>query len=145
MVAADLMTFDTSRFPLVTLVLPSRMTAVSVASLTAGFEQLFARRSKFIVIADIRPMQHVPDALSRRALTDALSLPAFRDMQHRYQLGSANILESAPIRAALTAVLWVWSPSVPMYAASSMQDAEAWCLARLADAGVMMQDQARRA
>lgn len=130
--------FDESRFPVVVMRLPPALTAASVLSLGEGFNRVFARRSKFAIVADLRTVKHAPDALTRRKLTDQLSDSALRTRQELYQVGSANIVESAPIRAALTAVLWVWSAPVPMYAAASLEDAETWCRARLKEHGVVV-------
>jgi hypothetical protein len=127
---------DDSRFPLVFLVCPYELTPDFMTEFERGFESLFARRSKFVMICDLCAVGKVPDALMRKRLADVLNRPDFKERQAAYQVGSANLIASAPIRAALTGLLWLWHPSSPMAAPSSRAEAIKWSLERLREANV---------
>jgi hypothetical protein len=127
---------DDSRFPLVFLVCPYELTSEFMNDFERGYERLFARRSKFVVICDLCAIGKVPDALMRKRLADVLNRPDFKERQATYQVGSANLIASAAIRAALTGLLWLWHPSSPMATPSTRAEAIKWALERLREAHV---------
>ena len=127
---------DDSRFPIVFLTCPSELTSAFLTDFEQSYERLFARRAKFVVVCDLRMIAKVPDALMRKRLSDILNRPDFKAQQERYQVGSANVIASAAVRAALTALLWVWQPTSPMYAPRDHHDAIEWSISRLREVGV---------
>jgi hypothetical protein len=135
--------FDESRFPLVILRCPAAFDLRAAEALQRGLERLFARQQKFSLVCDIRPITRVPDAVVRKRLADVMNLPHVREGQTRWQLGSANIVDSAPLRAALTALLWLWTPPTPMANVAGMDDAVQWSLDRLRAANVAIPDSLR--
>ncbi|AKF07426.1 hypothetical protein [Sandaracinus amylolyticus] len=128
--------FDESRFPLVVLRCPTAFDVRGAEALQSGLERLFARRQKFVLVCDIRPVSRVPDAVVRKRLADVMNLPQVREGQAQYQLGSANVVDSAPLRAALTALLWLWTPPTPMATFAGTDEAVRWSIERLRAAGV---------
>lgn len=130
------MIVDDSHFPLVILSLGREFDQASIATFERGMEKLFARREKFAIACDLRALSKAPDAIVRKQLTDLLNREDFKAKQDRYQVGSSNIVDSAPIRAALTAVFWLWRPRAPMHAASDLPEAATWAVGQLRAAGV---------
>ncbi|UJR79984.1 hypothetical protein [Sandaracinus amylolyticus] len=128
--------FEENRFPLVTLRCPSAFDLRAAEALQSGLERLFARRQKFVLVCDIRPVSRVPDAVVRKRLADVMNLPRVREGQSQFQVGSANVVDSAPLRAALTALLWLWTPPTPMGTFAGVAEAERWAIERLRAAGV---------
>lgn len=127
---------DDRHFPLVFLICPREITSEFIAEFERGFDALFARRQKFVMICDLSAVGKVPDALTRKKLADVLNRPDFKERQAAYQVGSANLVDSAPIRAALTALLWIWHPPSPMSAPPTRAEAVRWGLDRLREEGV---------
>lgn len=130
------MIVDASRFPLVRLNLPSAFTLDTLRELTEGYDALFARKSKFMVVCDLRPMASVPDAIVRRAVAEYFNRADVRSLQARYQLGSANIIASPLVRAGVTALLWLWEPPLPLDTVATEEEALASARKRLVDAGL---------
>lgn len=122
---------DDTHFPLVFLTCPREITPEFMVEFERGFESLFARKSKYVMVCDLCAVAKVPDALMRRRLADVLNRPDFKERQASYQVGSANLIDSAPIRAALTALLWIWHPPSPMATPATRADAIKWSLERL--------------
>lgn len=123
--------FEETQLPIVLLRCAPQLGAGAAAELDAGFERLFARRARFAMVCDLREVRSVPDALVRKRLADVLNRPDFREQQGRYQVGSANVIASAPIRAALTALLWLWTPPSPMTVVPDLDEAARWSIGRL--------------
>jgi hypothetical protein len=126
---------DDRHFPLVFLNCPRDINAEFIVEFERGFEALFARKQKFVMICDLSAVGKVPDALTRKKLADVLNRSDFKDRQAAYQVGSANLVDSAPIRAALTALLWIWHPPSPMTAPPTRAEAVKWGIERLREAG----------
>lgn len=125
------MLLDLSAFPVVLLRCPEKFTAATVTALAAEYEKAFERREPFVVVCDLRPIAEVPDALVRKALAEMLNSPKFKERHDALQLGSANVIASAGIRAALTALLWLWRPASPMVSVATIEEGVAWARQQL--------------
>lgn len=123
--------FEETHFPVVQLRCAPQLGAGAASELDGGFERLFARRARFAIVCDLRSVTSVPDALTRKRLAEVLNRADFRAQQGRYQVCSANVVASAPIRAALTALLWIWTPPSPMSVFAELDEAVRWSTGRL--------------
>ena len=131
------MDIDDSCWPVVVATCPTTFPLESVGEMATAFGKLLARREKFVLIVDARPLRQIPDARWRKELAAWMNDPGFRDTQARYNLGSANILPvAAPLRAVMTAITWLWNPPTPQSYPGEMRDAIDWALERLDKAGV---------
>jgi hypothetical protein len=129
---------DCSKWPLVIATCPHELNLDSIGTLTRAFDECFARRERFALITDTRPLTRLPDAIWRRTLGDWLNEPVFRLRTGRYNVGSATIFTSRLTRSTMTAILWVWKPPAPQFAASNMVEAADWCCDMLTRAKVPM-------
>lgn len=122
--------FDETMFPAVVLTCPRELDAASIDSLGEGLHRLLERREKFVMICDTRGTG-VPDALVRKRLADLMNRAELQERQSRYQLGTVNIIESFGVRAALTALRWLWTPPNPMTSVATFPEAAVWAIERL--------------
>lgn len=133
------MVVDDRRFPLVFVTCDREFTSASVDAFDSGFSRVLDRGTRFAVIADMRAVQQLPPRDVRRRLNAVLLRPDLRDRQAVLQVGSANLVDSVLIRAALGVVMWAWNPSWPVVTSATGEEAIAWSLARLRDAGVCVE------
>jgi hypothetical protein len=122
--------FDETMFPAVVLTCPRLLDESSIDSLAEGLDRLLQRRTKFVMICDTRGTG-VPNAVVRKKLAELMNRGDLQERQARYQLGTANIIESVGVRAALTALLWLWTPPNPMASVATLPEAAQWAIGRL--------------
>jgi hypothetical protein len=125
-----------SAWPVVLVDCPERLSRETVTTLADAFDRIFDRREKFAVMVDTSRVRHVPDAPWRKAMAEWMNDEAFKAKQSRYNVGSANVLRSAPMRGALTALNWLWKPPTPQGYPADLLEAVDWCIARLGEHGV---------
>jgi hypothetical protein len=130
------MKIDDRAWPLVITTSPPAPGPESIDTLVAYFDVCFQRRERFALVTDSRQVVTMPDAIWRKRLADWMNEPTFRQRSARYNVGSAVVLTSGPVRATLTAVTWLWKPPTPQHYCSSMDDAVAWCVGKLEAAGI---------
>jgi hypothetical protein len=130
------MQFDDSAWPLVIATTPALLTHASIDAMERGYDGYFARGELFAVITDIRLVEVVPDALWRRHLGEWMERPDVRENHRRLTVASATVMSSPAVRAALTAIHWLWRPRTPQRYTSSMPEAVTWCAEALSAAGV---------
>jgi hypothetical protein len=122
---------DDDLWPLVVATISDGAGADSLEVFARYFDECFARGERFALIVDTRDVHHIPDALWRKRLAEWMNEPSFRQKNARLNVGSATILTSAPVRATLTALQWLWKPPSPQHYASDMRDAADWCMEKL--------------
>jgi hypothetical protein len=118
----------TSSWPVVVIVGPAHWEAGWVQDLDKQMGALFARRERFAIITDTRPITSVPGAAERKPLTEWLRRPEHLRNQARWNVGSATLMTSAVMRGALQAIYWVWTPASPQMAAKDLDEAWNWCV-----------------
>ena len=123
-------------FPLVTIVPPAVYDEQAVRSVIEGCERNFARGERFAMITTAP--QGVPDARTRKVLTEWSNAPAVRRKTKELCVGAATVLPNPVARGIMTAVLWVWSPPAPHEVSDSDASAIDWCLRKIADAKLPM-------
>lgn len=135
------MLVDDTRFPLVFVVCERNFTLDSVDEIDRGFARVFARGERFAVIADMRAIESLPTAEVRKRLTNVLNRPDFRERQVRYQVSSANLVDTVLVRAAVGVVMWGWNPPWPVTTPATESEAVRWSIERLREAGVTVDEE----
>ena len=130
------MKVDDSAWPLVVATMPASPGMADLDVLQRYFQGCFARGERFAMISDSRAIRTIPDAVWRKHLVEWMNDPAFRRKNARWNVGSATVMSSAAVRAALTALQWLWKPPSPQYYTGTMPDAISWCVAQLEAAQV---------
>jgi hypothetical protein len=128
--------FDRGAWPLVVLRCPARVEEGSLAPLIDDFEACHAQGHRFALLVDATAMQNMPSARWRRGLTDWANDPRVLAETRRYSVGTALLIASPLARGVYTALLWLWKPPTPHYAAATMSAAIEWCCQRLTLAAV---------
>ena len=123
-------------WPIVVLVLPSRIDQSFVHLLDTSFARVFARKQRFALITDTRPVIDLPKAKERKLLTDWASRPDQLLNQKTWNAGSSTIVQNAIFRAVLQGLYWVWTPTSPQHAARDEDEAFVWCVQLLAKEGI---------
>lgn len=130
------MEIDDSAWPLVIATCPSVPKVESIDALERYFVTCFHRRESFAMITDTRPVHQLPDAKWRQRLAAWMNEPGFREKNGRYNVGAATIISSAPVRATLTAINWLWKPPSPQRYTRDMSESVDWCVGQLRAARV---------
>lgn len=131
-------TLITACFPVVIVVGPRHWEPGWVESLDRQLREVYARRSRFALITDTRPITGIPGAKERKPLVDWLSRPEQLALVKQWNVGSSTILDNALMRGALQAIYWLWTPASPQHAAADFDQAWSWCIQQLSDAGVAL-------
>ncbi len=124
--------------PLVLCVMPAVMNPGVVDAMATSFERLFQRGQRYALITCNRRGATGMLAKERRLVADWANQPRVREMSGKLCVGSATIIEGPVQRAALTAILWFWTPASPHQAAGNAIEAIDYCVARLEAAGLKM-------
>lgn len=121
---------DESGFPFVVLRPVGRSTDADVAANHAFLEGCFARREPFTVLFDARHAASLTGAQRR------MYAAWFTKMEVdiiRYFRGGATVSSSPFVRAAITAIFWMYRPTFPYLVTSDYAQAEAFLRGRLED------------
>jgi hypothetical protein len=130
------MKIDDSPWPLVVITLPPILGSDTIEGMRVYAESAFKRGQKYATVVDATRVQRAPDAMFRRQLADMMSEPEWRAGSARYVVASGVVVTSAAIRAAGTAINWLYTSPSPVHYAADLPSAVEWCIARLEDAGV---------
>jgi hypothetical protein len=122
-------------WPLVLVQLPRDMNANAMDSIVAGFERVYQRRSRFILVVDCASIAKFPGAAERKTLTDWMRRRERLEQEREYTIATAIVLSSGPMRALLAAVQWISPPATPQVLKASQIEAVEWCCERLLEAG----------
>jgi hypothetical protein len=121
-------------FPLVLMTARQVLTASDADEVYDQFRAFLRRRSKFVTVTDVRAVNEMPDALTRKRLGEGSA--RFMADAKPYALGSAIVLESAIVRGALTAIQWISRPEQPSVYFGTLRPAVDWAIQKLEAAGV---------
>jgi len=108
----------------------------------AGYEAILAKidelviapKKPYVMITDTRGITEIPGADVRKLVAAWME----KNASGHTSLGSATIVKSAVMRGALTALYWLFEPPTAQYVASDWQDAHAWGVSKLDEAGVTL-------
>jgi len=134
---------DDSAWPLILGTCPARLGDTSVQALGAFFDDVHARKERFALIIDTRPLRAMPDARWRKEIAAWASSPKVQGHGLRYNAGTAVITSSMLTRGIFVAIGWLWQPSSPVRAIATVHEAAGWCSDQLARAGVLLGPKAR--
>ena len=118
-------------WPLVVVDLPPDPTPEVLETFFEEFDGVYARRQTFATLIDATRIRRVPGAMERKQLADWAA--GKRPLTQLYGAGTAYVITSPVVRAALTAIDWLFQPPCPQCWKTSQRDALTWCVDRLAD------------
>lgn len=136
--------FIEDALPLIVCVMPADMNPGLVDQMATGFEQFFQRGKRYALISCNRRGASSMLAKERRLVADWANQPRVREMSSKLCVGSATVVESPIQRAALTAILWFWTPASPHQATSNAAEAVDYCIQKLKAAGMSSSVSAER-
>ncbi len=128
--------FIDTTFPIIMVVGEAEHGDEQLRQLRVGWERFFARGERYASINYYPKNTKLPDAKTRKSITDWASSPRIHEMSAKYCVGAAVVLQSAVTRGAFTALTWVWKPAFPQKAVATLDDAVAYCADQLAAADV---------
>jgi hypothetical protein len=102
------------------------------------YESLWKRGERYAIVSHSPKAADATGARGRRLIVDWANSPRVKAMSRKYCVGSTTVVPNAVARGALTAILWLWSPSSPHQACSTPEEAIDWSVARLVEAGISM-------
>jgi hypothetical protein len=126
---------DDSGFPLVRITFDGAVAEHAFDQYLQTVSRVYMRRAKVATIFDAR--RAAPPTAKERA-KQAAWLKQHRDVIGRFSCGSAFVIESAIVRGGLTAILWLAPIPGAHTVVATVAEAEAWALARLREAGVVV-------
>ena len=129
-----LVDLDLTAWPLVQARIPEIFDIEAIDSFFRGFDEVLARKTKFVTIIDTSALTRFPDAVQRSHLGECMKVRTFAEAS--YNLGNAVILRSATARTVLTAVNWIRRPVTAQELVSNYAEALEWCCSRLAREGI---------
>jgi len=121
-------------WPLVLVELPPDPTPEVLEAFVREFDVVYARRQTFATLIDATGIRRVPGAIERKQLADWAA--SKKPLTQLYGAGTAYVITSPVVRAALTAIDWLFQPPCPQCWKTRRTDALAWCVDRLADRDV---------
>lgn len=125
---------NTDHFPVLFMRIGTKYDEQDLRAFAEEMQPIFARREKYVMIVRTAPNSYLPDAKMRKALVEWWKSMA--DLQTRWNVGTAIIVASAPIRGALTALSWLFTSPTPQVFVSSMDEAIEWSEKKLREAGI---------
>jgi hypothetical protein len=123
---------SSEHFPVVVITLGQEVLPADLDTMSEAFRKIFARRKKYVCITDVRGITKLPDAKTRQLVADWWKTIAAD--QRIWNLGSANVVSSAPVRGALTALSWLFTSPTPHGYVPDMTAALEWAAERLREA-----------
>lgn len=117
-------TLDVSDFPYTRLHVFGSFTPADVVAMTAAIEeQIYSRNAPYRMRIDTRGII-VPGGDVRRTYADFMTRRA--EHTRRFCEGEAYVITSAPIRATLTAIMWMARFEFPNAVFATTEDADRW-------------------
>ncbi len=123
-------------WPLVYVRFPREFSPATMKATIDGFERAYARKERFVVLADGTDIVKFPGPVERKMLSEWTSSPGRREKEKLYTIGTAIVLTSGPMRAMMSAITWVSPPATVQVWKATTQEAIEWCCERLAEAQI---------
>lgn len=125
---------DTRYWPLCIVRFPERkLEDEDLKRMIEDHRRLLARRQRFAMIGDGR-VKNIFTPTQRKLLVDWLNEAEPLVMEHLAAM--AMVVDSAPVRGALTAVLWIKKMDWPTKVTKNLDQSVAFCVERLKEEGV---------
>lgn len=125
-------------FPLLVQVGPMEYTEQSVREMAALFEPYFARGERYATVSLQPRYAKSPGAKERKLIVDWVMSPRVSEATKRLCVASATVLTNPLARGVFTAMLWVWSPPVPVRPVATVEEALDHCFSGIARAGLKL-------
>lgn len=132
------LTVCTEAWPLVVVDLPPAPTDADFAQFFDQFDRVYDRGLVFATLIDASALQKVPGAKERKALADWAA--AKKPLTQQFGAGTAYVIKSPVVRAALTAIDWLFQPPCPQVWKTERREALDWCVERLAERSIPSND-----
>ncbi len=125
-------------FPLLVQVGPMQFTEESVREMAALYEPYFARGEPYATLTLQPRNAKTPGAKERKLIVDWVTSPRVAEATKRLCVASATVLPNPIARGVLTAMLWVWSPPVPIRPVATVEEGLDHCFGSIARAGLKL-------
>jgi hypothetical protein len=130
------MEFIDNWFPLIVTIREGSFDPAEMHQMATGFERYFRRGEPYAVLNTARLGANAPDARARLRIAQWGNAPRVRQLSKVLCAGTASVLTFPWERRALTALSWLWTPSAPHRAVTSVDDGLSYCLDCLTQRGV---------
>jgi len=131
---ADTVDFLDVTWPLLTVRFPRHFSPTVMQATIDGFERIYERRERCVILADCSPIVKFPGTVERKMLSEWLGSPGRPEKEKAYTIATAIVLVSGPMRALMSAITWVSRPVSPQVWKATEAEAFEWCVERLAEA-----------
>jgi hypothetical protein len=128
--------FYEGAWPLLVHVSPKSYDRASLDLMQTSFERYFERGQKYALITCSPRGSHPPGAQERKAIAEWANSPRIREYSRLFCVGSASVVDSALMRGALTAMMWIWTPASPHKAVATLDEAFDYTLEKLENGAV---------
>jgi hypothetical protein len=128
--------FIDTHWPLLLCIGPQHWDEAAVREMTAGYEPYFERGERYALVSHT-PRDSMMGAKERKILTDWTNTPRVRQKSGELCVASSTVVRSTLARGALTAIMWLYKPASPHFAAATPAEGVDWCLAQLTEASVV--------
>ena len=123
--------FIDDAFPLIITVSAPVFDADEVRAMADGFERYFGRGERYAVLLTSPRNAPAPGPRERKLIIDWANHPRVRDYSKRLCIGSATVLPNALARAAMTVIMAVWKPPLPVELVPTAEQGLDYCLKRI--------------
>ncbi len=123
---------------LITVAPPEGVDATYIRDMAAFFERQWKLKRRYALISASASGNAGASAHGRKLIVDYANSPRVRAMSKEFCVGAATIVPNAFARGALTALLWLWTPPTPHYAAAAAEDAADYCIGQLEAARIAL-------
>ena len=130
----DTVEFQDATWPLVYVRFPRVFTLAVMQATIDGFERIYKRQERCVILADCAPIVKFPGTVERKMLSEWLGSPGRAEKGKAYTIATAIVLTSGPMRAMMSAISWVSRPSSPQVWKATEAEAFDWCYERLVEA-----------
>jgi hypothetical protein len=130
---------DCETWPIVVMRIPPRFDPPAIDSFTRQYDEVLARKAKFVLLVDTTALTSFPNAVERKRLGQLMNARNFAERP--YALGYAVVIASVAARSVYTAILWLRPPPVPQVIVRDFRGALEWSCTRLAEAGLALTPQ----
>jgi hypothetical protein len=123
---------DSSRFPLVLVTASGEITERDVDRLDADFEHVFAHHRRFAIVTH-STIVRFPSTNVRERIAAWAKRPDVHAATSLLNVGHAYVVGNAIVRSSMAALLWLWDPPNPQFAAATYQEGVDWALVQLVE------------
>lgn len=131
-----MMKLDSSRFPLVLVTVTGEITERDVDQLDADFEHVFAHHRRFAIVTH-STIVRFPSTNVRERIAAWANRPDVHAATCLLNVGHAYVVGNPIVRGSMTAILWLWDPPNPQFAAATFEEGVDWALVQLVESNAM--------